>query len=71
MYIKPTKNNIRMPDYSNGKIYKLVFGRRPERYIGSTTQPLHQRLSEHRRNKKVKRLQELVEKVGRMNVRII
>jgi len=60
-----------MPDYSNGKIYKLVFGRRQERYIGSTTQPLHQRLCGHRGSKGSKPIKALVEKVGRMNVRII
>jgi len=38
-----------MPDYSNGKIYKLVDPSDPETvYIGSTIQPLHKRLYEHR-----------------------
>ena len=59
-----------MPDYSNGKIYKLVFGTGPALYVGSTTQPLHHRLHGHR-SKGSKPIKDLVENVGRMNVRII
>ena len=60
-----------MPDYDNGKIYQLVFGDRPERYIGSTTQELHQRLSGHRSTSASLKVKKLVDAVGRMNVRII
>jgi hypothetical protein len=37
-----------MPDYSKGKIYKIVDNTNGHIYIGSTTQKLSQRLSEHR-----------------------
>ena len=60
-----------MPDYDNGKIYQLVFGDRPERYVGSTTQELHQRLSGHRSTNASLKVKKLVDAVGRMNVRII
>ena len=60
-----------MPDYDNGKIYQLVFADRPERYIGSTTQELHQRLSGHRSTSASLKVKKLVDAVGRMNVRII
>ena len=60
-----------MPDYDNGKIYQLVFGDRPERYVGSTTQELHQRLSGHRSTNASSKVKKLVDAVGRMNVRII
>ena len=37
-----------MPDYSNGKIYKIYSTKNPNMiYIGSTTQTLKQRLSQH------------------------
>ena len=60
-----------MPDYNNGKIYQLIFGDRPERYIGSTTRELHQRLSGHRSTKTHKNVKTLVDIVGRMNVKIV
>ena len=60
-----------MPDYDNGKIYQLVFADRPERYVGSTTQELHQRLSGHRSTNASSKVKKLVDAVGRMNVRII
>jgi predicted GIY-YIG superfamily endonuclease len=37
-----------MPDYSNGKIYKLVSDKTAMIYIGSTTQDLNERLSGHK-----------------------
>ncbi len=37
-----------MPDYSNGKIYKLVSDNTDMIYIGSTTIKLNKRLSEHK-----------------------
>ena len=37
-----------MPDYSNGKVYKIVCNITGEQYFGSTTQKLSQRLSTHR-----------------------
>jgi len=39
-----------MPDYKNGKIYKLWSPERDEIYIGSTTQPLYARKSQHKKN---------------------
>lgn len=38
-----------MPDYKNGKIYKIVSNVTNDVYIGSTCSPLSQRLAEHRR----------------------
>lgn len=38
-----------MPNYQNGKIYQLWSPEGDLVYIGSTTQPLHQRLSGHKR----------------------
>ena len=43
-----------MPDYSNGKIYKLWCPDNELIYIGSTIQPLHVRLGGHKRNAKAK-----------------
>ena len=37
-----------MPNYQNGKIYEIVCNITGERYIGSTTLILSQRLAEHR-----------------------
>lgn len=37
-----------MPNYQNSKIYKVWSVEGPEIYIGSTTQPLHTRLSKHK-----------------------
>lgn len=39
-----------MPNYSNGKIYKIVDNTTGKIYIGSTTQPLAKRLAEHKRH---------------------
>jgi hypothetical protein len=38
-----------MPDYKNGKIYKLWSPEGDEIYIGSTIQPLYARLSAHKK----------------------
>jgi hypothetical protein len=35
-----------MPNYKNGKIYKIGYGN--DIYIGSTTAPLSQRMAQHR-----------------------
>jgi hypothetical protein len=40
-----------MPDYKNGKIYKLWSPEGDEIYIGSTIQPLYARLSAHKKTK--------------------
>jgi hypothetical protein len=40
-----------MPDYSKGKIYKIVCNITGEQYFGSTIQPLSVRLGEHKRKK--------------------
>jgi hypothetical protein len=37
-----------MPDFNNGKIYKLWSPQGDEIYIGSTIQPLYKRLNEHK-----------------------
>ena len=37
-----------MPDYKNGKIYKMWSPQGDEIYIGSTTQPLYARLHQHK-----------------------
>jgi hypothetical protein len=36
-----------MPDYNNGKIYKIVCNITQESYVGSTTKPLSKRLTQH------------------------
>lgn len=41
-----------MPDYSKGKIYKVVNDILNMRYVGSTVQPLSARMSAHRANHK-------------------
>jgi hypothetical protein len=41
-----------MPDYQNGKIYKLWSPQGNEIYIGSTTQPLYKRLYSHKSHHK-------------------
>ena len=41
-----------MPDYKNGKIYKLWSPEGDDIYIGSTTQPLYARLSGHKKKEK-------------------
>ena len=41
-----------MPDYANGKIYKLVSNLTNNIYIGSTCRPLHQRHFEHKQQYK-------------------
>ena len=46
------KTAKRMPNYSNSKVYKLVNSIDRKIYVGSTTQPLSQRLSEHKRDAK-------------------
>ena len=43
-----------MPDYSNGKIYKIYNTITDDIYIGATTQLLSERLREHRRASKTK-----------------
>tara|TARA_A100001201_G_scaffold127065_1_gene111687 strand:- start:432 stop:854 length:423 start_codon:yes stop_codon:yes gene_type:complete len=41
-----------MPDYSQGKIYKIVCEENNNIYIGSTTRELHRRLSRHKSDKR-------------------
>jgi hypothetical protein len=50
---KPYKT-IRMPDYSKGKVYKIVVDTQEEYkpYVGSTCQELSQRMTDHRGNYK-------------------
>ena len=42
-----------MPDYQNGKIYKIIDNTNNNIYIGSTCQTLSQRLSKHKTNYKL------------------
>ena len=42
-----------MPDYSKGKIYKIVCNETGLIYVGSTTQELNARLSKHKSNYKL------------------
>ena len=39
-----------MPDYIKGKIYKVLHTLDDEAYIGSTTQPLSNRMTDHRKS---------------------
>ena len=39
-----------MPDYSKGKIYKLVSNHTDDVYYGSTCQPLSKRIGDHKKN---------------------
>ena len=41
-----------MKDYNKGKIYKIVNDVNDKFYVGSTVQPLHKRMGDHRRNHK-------------------
>jgi len=43
-----------MPDYSNGKIYKITSPNCEEVYVGSTTQSLDRRLTSHKSDCKIK-----------------
>jgi hypothetical protein len=45
-----------MPDYSNGKVYKLVSNQTDKVYIGCTTQPLCERKAGHKANFKLYQL---------------
>jgi hypothetical protein len=61
-----------MPNYKNGKIYRLVCNKTGEQYIGSTTQTLARRLGGHKRdslnpNKKCRSFQI----IGRGNYEIV
>ena len=38
-----------MPDYSKGKVYRILQDNDKTVYIGSTTQPLSARLAQHRK----------------------
>ena len=42
-----------MPNYSNGKIYTIIFHNSNEIYIGSTTQSLAVRFGEHKKDKTI------------------
>jgi hypothetical protein len=42
-----------MPDYSNGKIYRLVCNTTGKQYVGSTANPLYKRKSEHKKGYKM------------------
>ena len=58
-------------NYANGKIYELIFGDEPQRYIGSTTQTLVKRLHGHRHKGVNPLIKRMIEKVGKENVKIV
>jgi hypothetical protein len=58
-------------NYANGKIYELIFGDEPQRYIGSTTQTLVKRVYQHRKKAVNPLIKRMIEKVGRENVKIV
>ena len=66
-----------MPDYQNGKIYKIVVNTEEvyKPYVGSTCETLSRRLAKHRQEYKVKRKNissyELFDRFGVENCRII
>jgi len=60
-----------MPDYSKGSIYKIVCNNTELIYIGSTCQPLHQRLSGHVRSYKFGRYYSSGEIIANANYSII
>jgi len=51
-----------MPDYSKSKIYEIVCNLTGERYIGSTTQTLSQRLGKHRDISNVCKSKQIIDK---------
>ena len=59
-----------MPDYQKSKIYKIWSPMGNKIYIGSTIQPLYQRLSEHKR-KRVCRSKILFEKYDDVRIELI
>ena len=59
-----------MPDYTKGKIYKLIFKGKEDIYIGSTTQLLSQRLAGHKRSPTNEKVKALMDEVGKENVKI-
>lgn len=62
-----TTKNHKMPDYQQGKVYRILQDAVKTVYIGSTTRPLSARMSEHRRTLKQSpnmRLYKLMEEVG-------
>ena len=72
-YIKQQKTEKTMTNYSNSKVYKLVNSIDRKIYVGSTTQPLSQRLSEHKRDAKRRSyyVYQHLNKIGWDTVRII
>jgi group I intron endonuclease len=49
-----------MPDYSKGKIYKILNTIDGEIYVGSTCQPLSKRFYEHKRDHKREKFSRLL-----------
>jgi len=62
-----------MPNYQNGKIYKLISDDTDEEYVGSTVMPLFKRFYDHKKNSKVNhsRLYLKMVEIGVDNWRII
>jgi len=59
-----------MSRYKKGKVYQLIFEGLQERYIGSTCQPLKDRLSQHKSKGVNPKVQDLINTVGKQNVKI-
>ena len=60
-----------MPDYKNAKIYKLWSPEGDDLYIGSTTQPLYARLSEHKKKRETCTSKILFEKYDDVRIELI
>ena len=63
-----------MPNYNNGKIYNLVNNIDNNIYIGSSCNVLSKRLSEHKRNARIKTERQVykhLNEIGWLNVKII
>ena len=60
-----------MPDYSKGKIYRIVCNQTNEQYIGSTTQTLAQRLTTHKSTHSISRPSSSQQIIERGNYAIV
>ena len=60
-----------MPDYKNGKIYKLWSLEGDDIYIGSTTVGLHKRLNNHKKPSNICRSKLLFEKYKEVKIELI
>lgn len=65
-----------MPDYKNGKIYKIINNKDNQIYVGSTTQTLSQRFTDHKKSTTLKRCEKWkiikhMNQIGKKNFKII